>query len=449
MPAVAPSIVHDVIESPGSPLDRATRSSFEPRFGRDLSDVRVHADDRAAASARAVGAVAYTVGSHIVFEAGSLAPGTAEGRRLLAHELTHVVQWPGTAVPSRGALQIGGADSPLEQEATAEAAGSREVVRQRPFGGVVTVQRQTAHPLPGGVPPASMASCGWTGASDVSNELSRRDTLIGQTLPGISIVSDADLHGFLQRWLQSTACIEIAQPQWFPNDKTLVPRARAQYVTAVKLILLHAETALGQRMADLVARNVQWIRPDALTEIQRYSRLDRFERLDPGHPATPGSPASPNNNPQLVLDSLNPGAFGRYCTQNCPAAAADVQNYLRTGDLQSSHCTPLSEPRGYIIDPDPDTAWGPSRGWAATWPLVMARTASHGQFVLIEGDRGPTGHPGLTQWHYFVILNIHGTRFSVDGYLRTVSADIGAYVQSLRALTYRIAPGAIKATPAP
>ena len=196
-------------------------------------------------------------------------------------------------------------------------------------------------------------------------------------------------------------------------------------------------------------RNIQSIRPDALNEIQRYSRLDRFERLDPGQPATPGSPAGPDNNPQLVLDSLNPGAFGRYCTQNCPAAAADVQNYLRTGDLQSSHCTPVSEPRGYTIDPDPDTSWGPSRGWVATRSLVMASTASHGQFVLIEGDRGPAGHPRLTQWHYFVVLNIHGTRFSVDGYLHTVFADIDAYVQSLKTLTYRIAPGAIKATPAP
>jgi len=149
-PAAAPPIVHEVLRSPGQSLDAATRAFMEPRFGHDFSrvrvlsaapastqaqltmgqpgdryeqeadqtahavmqratpsitgrgleanpaldfsQVRVHTDSRAAESARAVNALAYTVGQDVVFGAGQYAPGTPEGRRLLAHELTHVVQ---------------------------------------------------------------------------------------------------------------------------------------------------------------------------------------------------------------------------------------------------------------------------------------------------------------------------------------------------------------------
>ena len=87
----APSIVHDVIGSPGQPLDPATRSFFEPRFGRDFSHVRMHSDARAGASAQAVRALAYTVSNHIVVADGH-ATGSESGRRLLAHELTHTLQ---------------------------------------------------------------------------------------------------------------------------------------------------------------------------------------------------------------------------------------------------------------------------------------------------------------------------------------------------------------------
>jgi hypothetical protein len=73
-------------------LDPGTRAFFEPRFGHDFSAVRVHADAAAERSTRDVSALAYTVGNDIVFGAGHFAPGTHEGRRLIAHELTHVVQ---------------------------------------------------------------------------------------------------------------------------------------------------------------------------------------------------------------------------------------------------------------------------------------------------------------------------------------------------------------------
>jgi hypothetical protein len=90
-----PPIVHEVLSSPGQPLDPAARDFIEPRFGQDFSRIQVHTDAKAAESAQAIDAAAYTVGQDVVFGAGQYAPGTAEGRRLLAHELTHVVQQAG------------------------------------------------------------------------------------------------------------------------------------------------------------------------------------------------------------------------------------------------------------------------------------------------------------------------------------------------------------------
>lgn len=90
-----PPIVHEVLRSPGQPLDPATRTFMEPRFGHDFSKVRVYADNSAAKSARALHALAYTVAPNIVFGAGQYAPHTHAGQRLLAHELTHVVQQQG------------------------------------------------------------------------------------------------------------------------------------------------------------------------------------------------------------------------------------------------------------------------------------------------------------------------------------------------------------------
>ncbi len=109
-------IVHDVLASSGQPLDTDTRGFMEPRFGHDFSGVRVHTDAKAAESARAVNALAYTVGRNVVFGTGQYAPGTGEGRRLLAHELTHVVQQASHISKQPASIDTGPTD-PLEQEA--------------------------------------------------------------------------------------------------------------------------------------------------------------------------------------------------------------------------------------------------------------------------------------------------------------------------------------------
>src|SRR5215217_1559189 len=115
--AAAPPIVNEVLRSPGQRLDPNTRAFMEPRFGHDFSQVRVHTDERAAASARAVDALAYTVGRDIVFDAGRYAPQTPSGQRLLAHELVHVTQQATAAGAGSDVLCVGEPDSAHEQQA--------------------------------------------------------------------------------------------------------------------------------------------------------------------------------------------------------------------------------------------------------------------------------------------------------------------------------------------
>jgi hypothetical protein len=88
----APRIVDEVLRSPGTALDAATREFFERRFHHDFSQVRIHTDTNAGASARAVDALAYTVGNHVVFGAGNYDLRSLQGRRLMAHELAHTIQ---------------------------------------------------------------------------------------------------------------------------------------------------------------------------------------------------------------------------------------------------------------------------------------------------------------------------------------------------------------------
>ena len=113
-PTTVPPLVSEVLRSPGQPLDTNTRAFMQPRFGYDFSSVRVHTDAKAAESARAVNALAYTVGRDVVFGGGQYLTGTNMGQKLMAHELTHVVQqskataWQADGQPARRRLRARG-----------------------------------------------------------------------------------------------------------------------------------------------------------------------------------------------------------------------------------------------------------------------------------------------------------------------------------------------------
>jgi Domain of unknown function (DUF4157) len=122
-PETVPPIVHDVLRSPGQPLDAAARAFMEPRFGQDFGRVRVHTDAKAANSARAVNAIAYTVGRDIVFGTARYVPHTTQGRGLLAHELAHVIQQTGVVGPPLRIQKRTSTDPDLETSASTKRAG--------------------------------------------------------------------------------------------------------------------------------------------------------------------------------------------------------------------------------------------------------------------------------------------------------------------------------------
>jgi Domain of unknown function (DUF4157)/Protein-glutamine gamma-glutamyltransferase len=118
-PPKVPLIVHDVLCSPGQLLDFGTREFMESRFGHDFSQVRIHTDAQAAESALTVNALAYTAGRDVVMGAGQYAPGTIEGRKLLAHELTHTIQQRNLSQRKTEDLTINLPDDHFEKEADA------------------------------------------------------------------------------------------------------------------------------------------------------------------------------------------------------------------------------------------------------------------------------------------------------------------------------------------
>ena len=152
--AMVPPVVWEVLRSPGVPLDMAARAFMEPCFGHDFGKVRVHADDRAAESAEALNALAYTAGRHVVFGAGGYRPECDAGKRVLAHELAHVVQQgqrEGAAVTS-----VSPVSSPQEAEAIQAAQGGLsscglKATANLPDAGLA---RQPADPDQEGKPPS-------------------------------------------------------------------------------------------------------------------------------------------------------------------------------------------------------------------------------------------------------------------------------------------------------
>ncbi len=119
------SPVHDVVNSGGgSPLAPDVREEMQGRLGHDFSDVRVHTNGAAHESAKSVNAHAYTVGSNVVFQRDKYDPSSIEGKTMLAHELTHVVQQrsgPVDGSEAGGGIKVSDPSDRFEREASANA----------------------------------------------------------------------------------------------------------------------------------------------------------------------------------------------------------------------------------------------------------------------------------------------------------------------------------------
>jgi hypothetical protein len=225
-----PAVVHEVLRQPGRPLDATVRQAMEARFRQDFSDVRVHADAQAAASARAVAAAAYTVGRDVVFGPQQYAPSTASGQRLLAHELAHVVQQAGAA-PSADGLKIGAADSAHEAQADRAAEHAMR-------GGSAAGGSQDAH---GHTLPHATTASGASGPASAGAVL-QRDPLPGMpalNLPTYSI----DIEGSEAISTENPKLVELAA------------RAKADASARVEISASLTEAAKNDSAAEAAERS--------------------------------------------------------------------------------------------------------------------------------------------------------------------------------------------------
>jgi hypothetical protein len=226
-----PPIVQDALRSTGQPLDPATRAFMEPRFGHDFSHVRVHTDARAAESAQAVNALAYTVGPDVVFGAGQYAPHSREGQRLLAHELTHVVQQgssqkaPTAPQPQTEPLAGGGyriAVAPTVQAEPQTLEHQADTVADRVIGSPTSAPAPVEQPLlaSGGLQPAILRT-------------------------RVPLPSPVPLCG------KTLTHIDVEPPRWRPLEPCLPPTVLVNRINIVGRDLSTPTTGRGRQVFNL------------------------------------------------------------------------------------------------------------------------------------------------------------------------------------------------------
>ncbi|HEX8067387.1 MAG TPA: DUF4157 domain-containing protein [Thermoleophilaceae bacterium] len=214
------SAVVEGARSSGRPLEPAARAVLEPRLGRDFSSVRVHADAAAAESARALDADAYTVGRDVVFGAGRYQPDRPEGRRLLAHELTHVAQQAGGSGAGAGGPAAG--ESQLESEAEAVAAGGSGAPARVSAAPAGTVQRQPAGAAPAAGAPAPPRPTNPPPLRNVGRGGNRFDAALdrSQCLLDLTVKADFKFRDVPDRWAEEEKgpwkrrFIEVVTRRW-------------------------------------------------------------------------------------------------------------------------------------------------------------------------------------------------------------------------------------------
>ena len=295
-PGIAPQIVRQVLQSPGSPLPTSARRDAEQRLGHDFGNVHVHADARAVESARAVGAHAYTVGNHVVFGAGRFAPSTSSGRHLLLHELVHTVQQAGSgAEVARSSLHISTPADPAEHEAeriaTAALHGeelSRFPATASPFLAQPHGQLQRQADIsqaPPGLPCILATGAGHLAGSNVMFDISS-SILTG---PGRAAVA-----AFASRWVADGSRDDVMVDGWASSDgaQSLNWRLSCDRAEAVKAELI-ARGVPSARITTLAHGESTEFSAGDLTA-NRRAVITRLPRLAPPPPApTPPAPTPP------------------------------------------------------------------------------------------------------------------------------------------------------------
>ena len=211
----APATVDAALRSPGRPLDGGSAAFFGTRFGHDFARVRIHSDSASAKSARSVAAQAYTVGEHIVFGSGEYAPATDAGRKLLAHELAHVVQQDDgrrsgivqrREVDDRSCAGLSDVESEIDSEVNAKIGAARTAAGASPpvlldkvyqllGAGVISPIEDFIEALPAAkrsTPAGDLSGTKYSGAG-AANRLYKLQTFRGKS--GNVVASAANVHG--------------------------------------------------------------------------------------------------------------------------------------------------------------------------------------------------------------------------------------------------------------
>jgi|GEM_PF-2602742 len=346
--------VDSVINHPGRPLDRETRRFMESRFGYDFSNVRLHTDSRAATSARALHAHAYTVGKDVVFAAGHYAPQTTTGRRLLAHELTHVVQQAdGSSIKSQP--QMGRPHDALEREAdnNTRMLGS---AKRNELGKKVTRHRIPA-PVLQRYEAGEHAKFGETG--EILNQMVSATALTykvksGDTLNRLAAkfhISEAELiaanSAKLKHW-RFTDPARIVDGFTIGDDITIPPTTNEAIKEALKtkeIVLSVNGVALdygeGIAMGDFFETNEQMLSASP-AELQKLSALIKQEKS--GTPVTTDQWQAATGGRYLKLAEKNEKHFAPSNAAFAPVSGKSTGNHKT--EWENNHRTALEKSQG-------------------------------------------------------------------------------------------------------
>ena len=358
----APPSVNRALASPGRPLEPVLRQDMEQRFGHDFSRVRVHSDVASEISARQVNAHAYTSGYDIVFGLGRFAPATLAGRRLLAHELTHVVQ----------------------QTETPDGLQTKLIQRDGPHRAEDVTQEEKEALI--------------NFKNDWENNFSHYDKLI--TISKRSYDKDQ-------------------------KESIIAVKTNGNSISIILGKLYSTESDEQTRW--------KWIKAEV---IDKNLKTDKFENVtyDPIH--------------SKLKEIGPPNAAGQYCALNCPATAASLDHYLRTGNVSPAICNrPKETTEGYGFDISMNT-FSTSVSWDKAEATIKQQLKKHGDFVIVEGTRSEKQmkENNVAKTHYFSVVNVKGQLFAIDAFGGGIVSDsVPGYINSrVIATTYRIAKGEFK-----
>jgi hypothetical protein len=334
-PGSAPPVVHEVLNSPGRPMDGGLRSFMEPRFGHDFSGVRIHTDSRAAESARSVNALAYTVGRDIVFAGGQYAPESPNGKRLLAHELTHVVQQNQAGGAGSMAAKSTFISPPMIASAHSPAEREADLLAHRVMSGHSVAGRKMAAPagemhrsvsISPTDPAAVLLLTALTHLTGRQATATGGTLALGAAVPGAAR-SSATVTDYVQRAISSARVYTLQSGATTPGG-TAVRGVRVEAATSGTGVTITVNTSdVGE---------FTWTADELVSEgfVNAVSANDRTSATFPAAPATvvPGTATAPapTNMDDLLASQLpfaNATVRNRamdLIKQRVPAVATDI-----------------------------------------------------------------------------------------------------------------------------